>query len=49
MTESETSLQANVIGNLSMKAAFRVKHLSDPPVGSENTDTETSLSLLYGF
>lgn len=49
VTESETSLQANVIGNLSMKAAFRVKHLSDPPVGSENTDTETSLSLLYGF
>ena len=49
VTESETSLQANVIGNLSMKAAFRVKHLSDPPVGSENIDTETSLSLLYGF
>ncbi len=49
ITESETSLQANVVGNLSMKAAFRVKHLSDPPAGSEDTDTETSLSLLYGF
>ena len=48
-TESETSLQANVVGNLSMKAAFRVKHVSDAPAGSENTDTETSLSLLYGF
>ncbi|KMQ76066.1 DUF481 domain-containing protein [Marinobacter subterrani] len=49
VTESETSLQANVVGNLSMKAAFRVKHRSDPPAGSESTDTETSLSLLYGF
>lgn len=49
ITESETSLQANVVGNLSMKAAFRVKHVSDAPAGSENTDTETSLSLLYGF
>lgn len=49
VTESETSLQANVVGNLSMKAAFRIKHLSDPPAGSEDTDTETSLSLIYGF
>lgn len=49
VTESETSLQANVVGNLSMKAAFRVKHLSDAPAGSEDTDTETSLSLIYGF
>lgn len=49
VTESETSLQANVVGNLSLKAAFRIKHLSDPPAGSEDTDTETSLSLLYGF
>lgn len=49
VTESETSLQAKVVGNLSMKAAFRVKHLSDPPAGSEDTDTETSLSLIYGF
>jgi len=49
VTESETSLQVNVVGNLSMKAALRVKHLSDPPSGSEDTDTETSLSLIYGF
>lgn len=49
VSESETSLQANVVGNLSMKAAFWVKHLSDPPAGFENVDTETSLSLLYGF
>lgn len=49
ITESVTALQATVVGNLSMKVAYRVTHLSDPPAGSANTDTETSLSLLYGF
>lgn len=49
ISQSETSLQSNIVGSLSMKAAFRVKHVSDAPVGSDKTDTETSLSLLYGF
>ncbi|KPP98720.1 YdiY family protein [Marinobacter sp. HL-58] len=48
-TESETSVQATVVGNLSMKAAYRVQHVSDEPAGSDDTDTEISLSLLYGF
>ena len=49
ITQSETSLQATVVDNLSMKVAFRVKNVSDAPPDNENTDTETSLSLLYGF
>ncbi|MDL0431324.1 DUF481 domain-containing protein [Marinobacter sp. TBZ242] len=49
ITESETSVQATVVGNLSMKAAYRVQHVSDEPEGSDDTDTEVSLSLLYGF
>jgi putative salt-induced outer membrane protein YdiY len=49
ISESETSIQASLAGNLSMKAAYRVKHVSDAPPGSEKTDTETSLTLLYGF
>lgn len=49
ITQSETSLQATVVNDLSMKVAFRVKDVSDAPAGNENTDTETSLSLLYGF
>ncbi|WP_339806451.1 DUF481 domain-containing protein [uncultured Marinobacter sp.] len=49
ITESETSLQATIVDNLSMKAAYRVKHVSDAPEGSRKTDTITSLSLLYGF
>jgi len=49
ITESETSLQASVVGNLSLKVAYRVKHVSEAPPDSDDTDTETSLSLLYGF
>ncbi|SFR55542.1 Putative salt-induced outer membrane protein YdiY [Marinobacter daqiaonensis] len=49
ITESATSVQAGIAGNLSMKAAYRVYHVSDAPPASEKTDTETSLSLLYGF
>lgn len=48
-TESETSVQARLVGAVSMKAAYLVQHLSDPPAGAEKTDTEVSLSLLYGF
>ncbi len=49
ISQSETALQATVVGNLSMKTAFRVKHVSDPPEGKERTDTETALTLLYTF
>lgn len=49
ISQSETALQTSIAGSLSMKAAFRVKHVSDTPPGTDKTDTETSLSLLYGF
>lgn len=49
ISQSETSLQSSIVGSLSMKVAYRVKHVSDAPAGSDKTDTETSLSLLYGF
>jgi putative salt-induced outer membrane protein YdiY len=49
ISESETAIQASLAGNLSMKAAYRVKHVSDAPADSEKTDTETSITLLYGF
>ncbi|MEQ5835230.1 DUF481 domain-containing protein [Marinobacter sp. NFXS9] len=48
-SESLTALQANVVGNLSMKLGYRVKHESEVPPGTEKTDTEISLALLYGF
>ncbi|WP_166253751.1 DUF481 domain-containing protein [Marinobacter salicampi] len=49
ITESETSVQAQLINNLSMKVAYVVTHFSSPPSGTASTDTETSLALLYGF
>lgn len=49
ISQSETAIKANILGNLSMKAAYRVKHVSDAPAGTDSTDTETSISLLYGF
>lgn len=49
ISQSETAIKANIMGNLSMKAAYRVKHVSDAPAGTDSTDTETSISLLYGF
>lgn len=49
VSESETSLKASIVDNLSMKVAFRVKNVSQAPDDKKHTDTETSLSLLYGF
>lgn len=49
VSESETSLRSNILGSLDMKVAFLVEHESDPPKGAESTDTETTLSLVYGF
>lgn len=49
ITESETSVQASVVGDLSLKIAYRVTHVSEPPPDSEKTDTEASVSILYGF
>lgn len=49
ISQSETALKANIVGNLSMKLAYRVEHVSDAPADSNSTDTETSISLLYGF
>lgn len=49
ISQSETAIKANIVGTLSMKAAYRVKHVSDAPAGTDSTDTETAITLLYGF
>ena len=48
-TESVTKLSASVIGNLALVASYTVKNNSEVPVGTENTDTFTALSLEYTF
>lgn len=46
---SETSLQTTIVGNLAMKVSYMVKHQTNVPVGRKQTDTETSLTMVYNF
>lgn len=48
-SQSITSLQANVGRSFALKVAYIVERDSEVPRGAENTDTETSLTLLYAF
>ena len=47
--ESVSKLSASLVGNLALVASYTVKNNSDVPVGTENTDTYTALSLEYKF
>ena len=47
--DTVTAIKSNIIGSLALEAAFKVKHNTDPPAGKKETDSATSLSLVYGF
>lgn len=49
ISRSVSSLKANILGQLAMKFSYSVKHNSDAPVEAGNTDTETSITLVYTF
>lgn len=49
VSRSETSLQSTLVGNLAMKLSVNVKHQSRVPAGIKNTDTETSVTVVYHF
>lgn len=49
ISRSETSLSTSVAGNLAMKLSYQIRHNSDVPAGSEKTDTESSVTLVYKF
>lgn len=49
VTKSVTSLSSQIEGNLSMKVTFTYKNTSEVPVGVEETDTETGITLVYNF
>ena len=49
VTKSVTSLTSQVNGSLSMKVTFTYKNTSEVPVGVEETDTETAITLVYNF
>jgi putative salt-induced outer membrane protein len=47
--ESNTELQANVVGNLALVLGYLVKYNTDVPAEVDDTDTQTSISLKYTF
>jgi len=49
VTKSVTSLSSQVNGSLSMKFTYTYKHTSEVPVGVDDTDTETAVTLVYSF
>jgi putative salt-induced outer membrane protein YdiY len=48
-TTSESALLTKINGSLQMKVAYNITHNSTVDEGKENTDTETSLTLVYSF
>lgn len=46
---SVTALKTTVVGNLGMKLSYTVKYTDDVPEGREHADTETAITLVYGF
>ncbi len=46
---AETSLSTKINGTMQMKAAFAARNDSNVPVNKKNTDTQTSVTLVYSF
>lgn len=49
VTKSVTSLSSQINGSLSMKLTYTYKTTSEVPVGFDDTDTETAVTLVYNF
>lgn len=49
VTKSVTGLSSKINGNLSMKITYTYKKTSEVPVGIDDTDTETAVTLVYNF
>lgn len=49
ISKSVTSLSSKINGSLSMKLTYTYKYTSEVPVGIDDTDTETAVTLVYDF
>lgn len=49
LSRSETSLTANIMGELAMKLGFIISHDNNPIFDKKSVDTETTITLLYTF
>lgn len=48
-SESITGVSANINSTLALKVTYTVRHKSKVPVGTEKTDTETAVTLVYSY
>lgn len=49
ITRSVTALTAQLAGSLAMKLSFTARHISEVSGSVKNLDTETAVTLVYGF
>ena len=49
VTKSVTALKTQIAGNLASKLSFTAKYTSQVPAGITKLDTETAITLVYGF
>jgi putative salt-induced outer membrane protein YdiY len=48
-SQAETALRTKINSTMQMKAAFNVRNDTDVPADKKNTDTQTSVTLVYSF
>ncbi len=48
-TKSVTGIQANISDELAMKFTYTIRNKSKVPAGTEKTDTELAMTLVYAF
>ncbi len=46
---SESSIETDIMENLSLRFSVGIKHQTEVPVGKKNTDTETSVTFVMNF
>lgn len=49
LTQSITALKSTIVGNLGMSLNINITHNSDVPPGTTNTNSLTSINLVYNF
>lgn len=49
ITRSESAIESDVMDNLSLRFSLRLRHQSEVPVGREELDTETSVTVVLQF
>ena len=46
---SVSSIETQILDNLSLRFSFKLKHQTEVPIGRKKTDTETAITLVMNF